>query len=181
MDVKYVSIFQEFDRNEVFDDGILNYRAAREKNFYLEDEDSRIRRVQKALIETLTQCSLSAAPAEFFKDKLETFLTCRAVAEKLGTKIDDISAEEYALAWIYVNLTTGTSITRAEIEQLLRALPEILARPFPICKRIGDFARTEIIPYHCEKLKNGDVVKATDDWMSYVEWIYIQKLLSLIR
>ena len=171
--------FYDFDRNDVFDDGILKYRSARKKKFSLFNNADRIRRVEKSLIETLTKYAPSTAPAEFFNDKLETFLTCRAVAERLGTKIDDISVEEYALAWIYMALNVSASIKRSEIEMFIRALPEILARPFPICKRIGDFARTEIIPYFCEKLKN-DTFEILD-WMTRNNLIYTQKLLNLIK
>ena len=92
-----IEVFYLFDRNDEFDDGILKYRAARMKNSFHEDDNTRANRVANTLIQTLTQCSPSNAPAEFFTDKLETFLTCRAVAEKFDIKIGERSAEEYAL------------------------------------------------------------------------------------
>ena len=181
MDADYKNIFDKHNRNEVFDDGILKYRATCEKNFSLERDADRIRRVEKALVDTLAQSALSAVPVEFFNDKLETFLTCRAIAEKLGTKIGDISAEEYALAWIYTTLTKSDSIICAEIQQLLKALPEILERPFPICRRIKDFTLNEILPWFCGILKNGDIMAGTQDWMDRANLIYIQKLLRFIK
>ncbi len=167
--------FEAYDRNEVFDDSILEYRAARAENFDIESDAERIRRVEKTLVETLTQCALSEASAEFLSDKLETFLTCRAVAEKLGTKIGDLSAEEYAFAWIYTTLTKSDSITRADVQQLLKALPEILERPFQICKRIGNLTQTELLPLFCEALKHDS------NWVARSDLLYIQKLLSLIE
>ena len=180
MDVDYKSIFDNFDRNEVFDDGILKYRDTCEKNFSFENDFDRIQRVEKALFETLTQAPLSAPP-KFFNDKLETFLTCRAVAEKLGTRIADLSAEEFALAWIYTTWTKSDVISFAEAQQLLRALPEILERPFPICKRIKELAQNEILPFLCESLKSGNVISGFEDWMLRADLIYIQKLLRLIK
>ena len=171
-----INNFHEHDRNDVFDDGILKYRNARKKKFSLESDADRIRRVEKTLVEALTQYVPSAAPEDFFDDKLETFLTCRAVAEKLGTKIDDLSAEEYALAWIYTTFIRSSSMSRAEIEMFMRALPEILARPFPIiCNKINNLTQNEIIPYFCEALKR------KFDWHSRSEWLYTQKLLRLMK
>ena len=168
--------FYEYDHNEIFDDGILKYRNARKKKFSLESKEDKLRRVEKFLIEKLTQYAPSAAPADFFDDKLETFLTCRAVAEKLGIKIGNLSAEEYSLAWIYTTFIRSSSMSRAEIEMFMRALPEILARPFPIiCNKINNLTQNEIIPYFCEALKR------KFDWHSRSEWLYTQKLLRLMK
>ena len=175
-----MEVFYKNDRNEEFDDGILKYRAARTKKSFHEDNNTRASRVVNTLIQTLTQCSPSNAPAEFFTDKLETFLTCRAVAEKFDIKIGERSAEEYALAWIYLTLINAKPIPRAEAELFLRALPEILSRPFPICRKIRDFALNIIIPSLCEVLKSGNVESSADDWMARADWLYIQKLLRLV-
>ena len=182
MDYEYVAQdFLTFDRNEVFDDGILKYRTARAQNFSFESDAERISRVEKALIETLMQCSPFEAPAEFFNDKLETFLTCRAVAEKLGTKIGNKTAEEYALVWIYMTIVKSSSVTRAEIQQFMKALPEILIRPFSICKKLNQVTCTKVLPFFCEALKNGDIQKGFSDWLAREQWIYIQKFLRLIK
>ena len=172
--------FHMLDRNEVFDDGILRYRAVCEKNFSSESREERIRRVEKALVHTLTQYAPSSAPPEFFVDKLETFLTCRAVAEKLGTKIGEYSAEGIALALIYRTLMEP--LTYAEAQQFMKALPEILSRPFvPFCRELKDFAQNNLLPVLCESLKNGNVMEGTPDWMARADWLYIQKLLRLIK
>ena len=167
--------FYTNDRNDVFDDSILKYRATRADNFSLESDADKIRRVEKTLIETLTQRSPFDAPTEFFADKLETFLTCRTLAELLGTKIGNKSAEEYALVWLYQTLVKTDMITQAEIQQFLRALPEILARPFPLCKKIKTLTQNSLIPNLCEMFKN------IYDWGAYYELIQLQKLLRLIK
>ena len=181
MNAEYVmEDFLEFDRNEIFDDGILKYRAARAENFSLESHEERIRRTEKTLIKILTQCSPLEAPAEFFNGKLETFLTCRALAEKLGTNIGEKTAEEYSLVWIYLFLLKSAQVTRAEIQAFMRALPEILARPFPICKKINQATYDKFLPLFCEALKSGDLKKHYD-WFEREQWLYVQKLLRLIN
>ncbi|MBQ6131231.1 MAG: glycosyltransferase family 92 protein [Selenomonadaceae bacterium] len=161
--------FAESDRNEVFDDGILKYRAERAKNFSFESDEQRISRVINSLVKVMTSDELS----------LEAALTCRAVAEKFQIKIGDQSAEEIALAWIY--RTLSKSIHRAEIQMFMKALPQILSRPFPICKEILQLTQNNLLPRFCEALKNGDVLKGDDDWKARAEWLYIQQLLSLIK
>lgn len=173
--------FETYDRNEEFDEGILKYRAAREKIFSPESNEERIRRVERALIETLTQYTLFTAPDDFFTDKVETFLTCRAAAEKLGIIVNDVAMEEIALAWIYTTLVRSASIGYVEIQQFMKALPEILTRPFPICKQIQDLIQSNILPSLCEALKNGDPHKGKEKWKERSEWLYVQKLLRLIK
>ena len=182
MDYTYVmKNFYDNDRNEVFDDGILKYRAARAENFSIESDADRIRRVENALIETLTQTSPFDASGEFFNGKLETFLTCRALAERLGTKIGNKMAEEYALVWIYMLFIKATVMTRADIQLFMKALPEILARPFSICKKLNQLACDIILPNFCKALKSGEIIKGHNDWKARDNWLYIQKLLRLIK
>ncbi|MBQ3727822.1 MAG: glycosyltransferase family 92 protein [Selenomonadaceae bacterium] len=169
--------FDGYDHNEVFDDGILKYRAARAKNFSFESDEQRINRVVDSLVQTLTK----NFSAESLEGELETFLTCRAVAEKFQIKIGEYSAEEFALAWIYRTLANVNPITYAEVQMFLKALPEILARPFPICKEIKRLTPENILPRLCESLKKGNGLKADDDWYVRFNWLYVQKLLRLIK
>ena len=129
--------FSERDRNEIFDDGILTYRASRAENFSLEDDTQRIQRAEKILVDTLTAKSPLNAPADFFVGKLETFLTCRKLAEVFGTRIGNRSAEEYSLVWIYQLLNTDGALTDSERQLLLDELPALINRPFPLCKKIS--------------------------------------------
>ena len=172
---KKMSMFQNYDRNEVFDDGILKYRARRAENFSLEDDAQRIARVKKFLVETLTQRSPFDAPPEFFVGKLETFLTCRALAELLDVKIGSRSAEEFALAWIYQTLTQAESLIHSEVRQYLRALPEILSRPFPFCRKLNHLTQNVVIPSFCEEMKH------LLEWKARAELFQLQKFLRLIN
>ena len=167
--------FYTHDRNDEFDDGILKYRAARAEVFSLGSDEDKIRRVEKALIETLTQNSPLDAPTDFFVGKLETFLTCRALAEQFGIKIGNKSAEEYALVWIYQTLVKADSMTQAEIQQFVRDLPEILSCPFPMSRRIKTLTQDLLIPNFCE------LFKSIFDTEEYCKMLQLQKFLRLIE
>ena len=177
MDSNYSMPNYSYDRNDVFDDGILKYRAARAENFSFESEESRNSRVINALVQTLMKTSTEDSLA----GKLETFLTCRAVAEKFQIKIGEHFAEEYALAWIYRTLLKANPLTYTEVQQFLKALPEILSRPFPICKEIKILTQDNLIPGLCESLKNGDVMKGTYDWKEWFDRMHLQKILRSLK
>ncbi|MBQ7454543.1 MAG: glycosyltransferase family 92 protein [Selenomonadaceae bacterium] len=172
---KKISDFDIYDRNEIFDDGILNYRAARAEKFFLEDDEQKLQRVKKILVETLTQRSPFDAPKNFFVGKLEIFLTCRALAEMLNIKIDSRSAEEFALAWIYQTLVQAETLTQAEVYQFIRALPEILARPFPFCRKIKRLTQEVVIPTFSEELK------VLQEWRDLFKMRQLQNFLRLIK
>ena len=168
-----MSRFALYDRNEVFDDGILKYRDARAKNFSLEDDAQRFARAEKVLIDTLTAQSPFDTPADFFNDKLETFLTCRKLAEVFGTRIGNRSAEEYALVWIYQTLVTRHPFAYAELQLLLNELPALLSRPFPLCKKILRLASEKIFPTVDEDLKHAQ------NWGGFYYADYLRRLLNL--
>ena len=167
-------LFEKLDRNEVFDDGILNYRANRAENFSLESEEQRRRRVEKTLTEILTQCSPFDAPTEFFAGKPEIFLTCRALAEEFNVKIGARSAEEYALVWIYQCLTRSV-MNYADLQIFLNVLPEILARPFPLCKKLNQIVREKIFPVIYKDLT------AAKEWNGFYDYNYIYRLFKAIK
>ena len=167
-------VFDIYNRNDEFDDSILTYRAARVDNFSIESDEHRFQRVEKILLDTLTQRSPLEAPPEFFVGKLETFLTCRALAELLGTKIGSHSAEEFALVWIYKTFDQGAILNYYEIRLFMNVLPKILARPFPMCRKILQMTLERVIPTFLEFLK----VKF--NYGAFTEIQYIQQLLNLI-
>ena len=169
-----IEAFKIHDKNEVFDNGILSYRAARAENFSLESDADKIYRTEKTLLEILTQRSPFDAPAEFFAGKLETFLTCRALAELLGTKIGNKTAEEYALVWIYLALNKNGVLTYAELQLLIEALPEIISRPFPLCKKILRDFTIKILP------AMRDAAKISRTWKMFKNLRLLQRLLNSI-
>ncbi|MBR1646876.1 MAG: glycosyltransferase family 92 protein [Selenomonadaceae bacterium] len=169
-----MEIFDTNDRNEVFDDGILKYRAARAENFFVESDADKIRRVEKFLVDTLTQQSPFNAPAEFFAGKLETFLTCRKLAEVFKTQIGNKSAEEYALVWIYQTLNTDGALTYADLQLFVDELPEILSRPFPVAKKIVQVFSEKVLPAMAES------AKISRPWKELKDIKYLQRMLNLI-
>ena len=168
------TVFNIYDHNDEFDDSILAYRAARAEKFSVESNEQRIQRVEKTLIDTLTQRSPFEAPPEFFVERLENFLTCRALAELLGTKIGSRSAEEFALVWIYKTFDQGGILNHSEVQLFMNALPEILARPFPMCGKILQRTLDRVIPTLLEFLK----IKF--HYGAFTEIQYIRRLLKLI-
>ena len=166
--------FYNHDRNEVFDDSILEYRAARADNFSLESDADKIRRVENALLEILMQCSPLDAPEKFFVGKLETFLTCRALAEMLGIKIGNKTAEEYSLVWIYQTLNKNGVLTYAELQLFINVLPEILSRPFPLAKKIVQTFSARVLPAMIDATKNFQT------WKAYKNLKLLQHLLESI-
>ena len=167
-------LFEKLDRNEIFDDNILTYRANRAENFSVESDDDRLVRVEKTLTEILTQRSPFDAPQEFFADKLETFLTCRSLAEAFAVKIGERSAEEYALVWIYRLMSTAR-VTYTDLQLFLSDLPEILARPFPLCKKLNQIAREKIFPVIYKDLA------AELAWDGFYDYNYIHRLLNAMK
>ena len=169
-----LKMFDLYDRNEVFDDGILSYRAARAESFSLEDDADRLRRAEKFLIETLTERSPFDAPADFFVGKLETFLTCRALAERLGTKIGSRSAEEFALVWIHQTLSKDGVLTYADLQLFVNVLPEILSRPFPLGRKIVGLFSAKFLPAMMDAAKNFQT------WKVFKNLRLLQNLLTAI-
>ena len=171
---KNMQSFRLFDHNEIFDDEILKYRAARAENFSFESDNDRVNRVINSLAQTLTQNLPADAPPKFFVDKLETFLTCRALAEKFQIKIGGRFAEELALFGIYQTL--AVPMTLLEIRQLIKSLPEILSRPFPVCEKIKQRIQNNLLPGFDEILRS-----KINNCVEHYEINYLQNLLRLIK
>ncbi|MBR1647547.1 MAG: glycosyltransferase family 92 protein [Selenomonadaceae bacterium] len=150
--------FEYYNRNEVFDDGILKYRAAR--TFTHESRNQKLNRV----IETLTQI-LSHAPAN-----LETALTCLALSSYLRENVlpEMRFCEELSLKKV---VELSAQMNFAEASLLLRELPKILRLPYPDVKKIRA-ACLEIIPQMLPVLR--EKVGVSRD---YIELNYLQDFL----
>ncbi len=173
--------FDNYNRNEIFDDEILKYRAARAQNFSLENDEQRIRRVEKVLVDILTQQSPFDAPPEFFAGKLETFLTCRKLAEVFGTRIGNKSAEEYALVWIYQTLNTDGILTYADLQLLLNELPALLSRPFPVAKKVARLFSEKFLPAMISVVKSAKISDTWQEaWKEVNDLNYTRQLLNSI-
>lgn len=129
--------FEKNDRNDVEDDGILSYWKIRDENYKpaknFERED-----YFKALEEILLPASRSDVPPEYFEGKMETFLTCRALASVMRRAFpkDNRGAFMEEAALRAINRTQFSRMSIAEIQMMLNALPPILALPYPIVDSI---------------------------------------------
>ena len=132
-----ISAFDRNNRNDVEDDGILSYRDMRAENYTPPKKFDR-ESYFKTLEEILLPASRSDEPQEFFEGKLETFLTCRAMASVLRRSFpnDNRGAflEEAALRAI--NRTQFTKMSLAEIFLTINSLPPILVLPYPVVDEI---------------------------------------------
>lgn len=161
--------------NDEFDDSILKYREARAKVYQPPDKSRADERLFNALAENLFPTLLPTTPPEFYAGKMETFLTCRAVASYLQTKFADEAPakffEEAAIKAILNTLQSGTSL--ADMRLLLSELPELLMLSYPVVKKLRE-ACLQIVP----QMMN--VMRLNNSWFNYVELDYILRLLKLL-
>ena len=163
-----------YDRNEVFDDGILKYRAARAENFSLVNDAERINRVTESLIKTLSQF----ADGEI--SDLETALTCRALSHYLLEKYPNDDRfkvfEEASLAAI-LNSLDGLKIS--EVRILIRELPNLLFLPYSIVAEIKN-AVLQIISQMMQ-FKREEKFKDELADLHFLQLNYLRRLLEAWR
>ena len=147
--------FDMYDRNEVFDDGILKYRAARAEKFYLEDEPHRRARLKDALIKNLS--------AEKFS--METALTCRVAANYLQEKF----MEEASLGAI---LESFDGMNLADVRLLISELPNLLALPYPAVKDLREIS-IQIIS------QTMNFMRENEFWKDFSDLEYLRRLLKI--
>lgn len=120
--------------NKEFDDSILEYRDLRAKVYQPTDKAHTDERLLNALEKNCQQLFLTSTPPEFYEGKMETFLTCRALASYLQTKFPDNTRikflEKASLHAILKSLSREVSI--ADMNLLIRDLPNLLTLPYPI-------------------------------------------------
>ena len=130
-------VFDKNNRNDEFDDGILTYRDQREENFSLPKKPAP-QDYFKMLEEILLPANREDTPAEYFEDKLETFLTCRMLAGVLRRSLPNDNRgrlmEEAALRAIA--RTHFTKLTYADIMMMINALPVLLRLNNPLVEGI---------------------------------------------
>ena len=123
--------FKLHDRNEEFDDAILKYREEQLKVFQIPEISRPNEKLFDALTKNLSPTFFSNAPQKVYSNKVETFLTCRAVASYLQKKITDPSAakifEEAAIKALLKSLQ-DTPFYNTQI--FLSELPELVSRHF---------------------------------------------------
>lgn len=169
-----VDIFEQFDHNDEFDDGILRYRAERAKTFRPPDLAHAYERMFNALTANLSPTLVPTTPPQFYAGKMETFLTCRAVADYLKTRLIDAAPakfyEEAALKAIMRTLASG-GMTLADARLLLSELPNLLILPYPVVDELRK-ACIQIIPQIMQPFHRYNL------WSEISELDYLQRLLQ---
>ena len=166
-------LFTGFDNNDEFDDDILKYRAERAKVYQPPDKSHTNERLFNALAKNLSPTLLPNTPQDFYAGKMETFLTCRAVASYLKTKLaDDEPAKFFEEASLKAILKSVNGMTFADARLLIRELPNLLGLQYPVAKDLRIVA-LNIIPSML------NVMRVNGMWKDYAELDYIQDLLKL--
>ena len=168
-------LFDFYDRNEVFDDGILRYRDERAKNFQPPDMSRVDERLLNALTVNLSPTLLQTTPPNFYAGKMETFLTCRAVAAYLKTKlVDESSANFFEEAALKAILKSITGMSLADARLWLSELPELLTLPYPAADEM-QVAAEQIVPQIMSVMHTNRL------WKNFTELDYILRLLQTRR
>ena len=166
------SQFRSFDHNEEFDDDILKYREARAKIYQPPDKSRALERLFNAAVSNLSPTLLPTTPPNFYKGKMETFLTCRAVASFLKTKLtDEAPAKFFEEASLKAIFKSFNGMSTADLRLLIRELPDILSLPYPVANDIRS-ACLQVIPQMMEFMHFNKL------WKDYVELEYLQRLLQ---
>ncbi|MBR1647300.1 MAG: glycosyltransferase family 92 protein [Selenomonadaceae bacterium] len=164
-----VEWFDMYDRNEVFDDGILRYRAARAENFSLPSDEQRFFRVHDALTKILS----AYASGQTFS--LETALTCRAASSLLCEKFpDDEHFKVYENASLAAVLNSLDGMNFADVQLLLSELPELLKLPYPAVEELRG-ACLQIIS------RTMDFMRAKEFWRDFADLDNLRRLLEAWR
>lgn len=167
-----ISRFNNYDRNEKFDDGILKYRAARKKTYRPPDKSHADERLLNVLTANLSPTLVPNTSPDFYVKKLETFLTCRAVAAYLKTKLtNDAPAIFFEEASLKAAIKSITNLNFAEAQLLLSELPNLLTLPYPVVNELRD-ACLNIVPQMKEFLH------LRGRWGEFAEINYIHRLLQ---
>ena len=185
-DLRDMSEFDIHDQNDIYDDGILKYKAIRQE---LENtREGGIKSAQQinqrrfnALLGTLSPLILSANLSLFddengiFSGKIHLFLICWAVSRDLktaGLSEKDLNfLEELSLKYLYKSLLAG-SVEIWQLQLLIDELPKILACDYPVVGDIKEMVKNFVPP-----LMN---IKRTQNyWQGYKQLDYILEMLNI--
>ena len=127
------ALFDKNNRNDEFDDDILSYQELRVEK-YVQPPTFERERYFKLLEEFILPAVRLDESNDFFKGKLETFLTCRALAGFLKENFPKDNRgkflEEAALR--VISRIFFTDLTFAETMMMINSLPPIIQLPYPI-------------------------------------------------
>ena len=173
------------NRNDIYDDGILKYRAMRQglenaRGGGIESAQQINQRRFNALIETLSPIILPANLSLFndendiFSGKMHVFLTCWAVSRDLKSSIlneDDANFfEELSLKCLYKSLLESVEIWQLQL--LLEELPKILSYKYPVVNDIKEIIISAIPQFmNYRRMQN--------DWQSYKQLDYLLQIMNI--
>lgn len=169
--------FERYDVNDVFDDSIVKYRdeLMNAPRAPLEPSTKRNARVLNALLENLSP-ALEEADDDFYRDKLDRFMTCRAVTVRLHRETKLLSdqeatlLEETALNCVFKSLTScPNQFWKRDL--LLDELPKILRRPYQIVNGIRNVFKRSILPEILIELRT------QRRWNDYMHFDFINRML----
>ena len=179
--------WQNWDRNEEFDDSILKYRDERLKLLVPEGSDivkifSEINKVDyekifNTIIQNITMALSPDTPTGFLKGKIENFLTCRAVLNYLKNvgAIDENQKnilEESILNAIFKTWATNLKLYEARL--LISELPSIFPLDYPIMKDIREAYRDVL-----NKFKH--FFQMRRQYSEFADMDYLLKMLRLFN
>ena len=138
-------------------------------------------RILNALLRNLLPTINSNVPPQFFAGKMETFLTCRAVANHLAeNKIIDESSgkffEELALKAIYKTLSTG--MTFADARLLISEISTLLTLNYSEVEQIRG-ALMKIIPQMTETLRLN--IQDSSQFSLWRDIVELENILNLLK
>lgn len=131
--------------NDEQDDGILKYRESR-RNVPIVAKKIDYPKMLNALTKNLSPMIRENAPADFFKGKIENFLTCLNLSLYLKENYLEGATslfEELSLNAIYRAIFSNLTIP--DVMLIIEEMPKILRLSYPVVGKILDFA-IEIIP-----------------------------------
>ena len=158
--------FDIYDRNEVFDDSIISYRAARAENFSIETEADRCRRMTHALTETLSDVAAGAA------SDLETALTCRAACSYLRGHSDDVRLKIFGDAALAAVVKSLDGLTLSEAQLFISELPSLLASTSPVVDEL-QLAALQVV----EQMM--DFMREHEYWKDFADLDHLRRLIKI--
>ena len=169
-----MTAFEKNNRNDEFDDDILNYQGVRVEK-YVQPPPFEREKYFKLLEELLLPPVRAMDSDENFQGRLETFLTCRALAGilKRNSPKDNRGKflEETSLRLI--NRTFSTDMNYAETMLMLNSLPPILSLSYPVVEEI----RQNCVSFVRQIMDN---FHRNSQWEEFVEMgNYLELLMAL--
>ena len=169
-----LKLFEKSDHNEIFDDTILKYRDTHQQKIF-ETLAAKRQRVYTALLKSLSPTFSKNASKKTFAGKLETFLTCRRLAEYLReTAFNETVGnffEEMSLEAIHKSL--ASTVTAADLRLLIYELPKILPLKYPAVEKIRQSC-LKVIPNFMDTFRRPLV----NSWQEFIKLNYVLEMLK---